>query len=114
MSPRIGILLACGLLGTAVMTGCTTGPAAPHHGATHHAARRAAPPPRPVTRADARQCPKTIPSHYPHVALATGHAALATGAFPTKPITAVIVNGVMPGAFVYGNGRLWSHWTWMV
>lgn len=100
MSARIGILLGCGLLGAAIMTGCTGGPAGPHHGASHNGARRATlPPPPPVTRLAARNCPKTIPSHYPH-------AALAAGAFPAKPATAVIV-GLGAGTFAYGNGRLW-------
>jgi hypothetical protein len=100
MSARIGILLACGLLGTAIMTGCTGGPAAPHPGASHPGASRAMPPlPQPVTRAAAGHCPKTIPGHYPH-------GALAAGAFPTKPATAVIVDPGS-GTFVFGNGRLW-------
>ena len=102
MSPRICIQLACGLLGTAIVTGCTGAPAVPHHGASHHRASRASSPsPQPVTRAAARHCPETIPSHYPHV------AAGAAGAFPTKQTTAVIVGLGPAGAFVYGNGRLW-------
>jgi hypothetical protein len=102
MSPRIGVQLACGLLGTAIVTGCAGVPAVPHHGAGHHRAGRATlPPPQPVTRAAARHCPEMIPSHYPHVASGAG------GAFPTKPSTAVIVGLGPPGAFVYGNGRLW-------
>ena len=101
MSPRTGILFACGLLGTAVMTGCTTGPAAPHHVASDHRTSNATlPPPHPATRPAARHCPTTIPSHYPH-------GALAAGAFPTKPTTAVIVGLGPTGTFAYGNGRLW-------
>src|SRR5258705_6646503 len=102
MSPRIGILLASGLLGTAVMAACTAGSAAPHHMARHHRAGSATlPRPQPVTGAAGRHCPETIPSHYPHVAVG------AAGAFPTQPTTAVIVGRGPAGAFAYGNGRLW-------
>ena len=93
MSPRITLLIAWGLLGGAAVTGCTGGPAAPHHGAGHHAATHhvasgpTLPLPRPVTRADARQCPNTVPSR----------------AGPP---------GVSPSQFFgwgsdYGNGKLW-------
>jgi hypothetical protein len=88
MSPRISFLIACGLLGTAVVTGCTGGPGPPRHVIQHHVASRATlPPPQPVTRADARQCPETVPSR-------------------------VGPPGVSPSQFFgwgsdYGNGRLW-------
>lgn len=62
MSARAFILLACGLLGTGSVAGCTSGPTAPHHLASHYVASSATPPaPQAVTRADARRCPKTIP-----------------------------------------------------
>ncbi len=88
MSPRISIQLACGLLGIAIVTGCTSSPAAPHPAASHHAASRAAPPrPQPVTRAGARQCPKTIISR-------------VAGPPGTSPAD------VVPGTSAYGNGKL--------
>jgi hypothetical protein len=87
MSARTCVLLACGLLGTAIVTGCTGGPAAPHHPASHHVARQTAPPPQPVTRAAARQCPKTIPSR--------------VGPPGTSPAD------LFGWASSYGNGKLW-------
>jgi hypothetical protein len=61
MSARMGIQLACGLAGIAVVTGCTASPARSHHAASHHAASGTVPPhPRPLTRDAAGQCPKTI------------------------------------------------------
>lgn len=88
MSPRISFLIACGLLGTAVVTGCTGGPAAPRQVTRHHVASSATPPPpQPVTRSDARQCHETVPSR-------------------------VGPPGVLPSQFFgwgsnYGNGSLW-------
>jgi hypothetical protein len=88
MSARICVLLACGLLGTAIVTGCTGRPAAPHHAASHHVASRATlPPPPPVTRAAARKCPKTIPSR--------------VGPPGTSPAD------LFGWASSYGNGKLW-------
>lgn len=87
MSARISIQLACGLLGIAIVTGCTGSQAAPHHVASHHAASRAAPP-QPVTRAVARQCPKTIPSR--------------VGPPGTSPAD------LFGWASSYGNGKLWA------
>ena len=88
MSARIGIQLACGLLATAIVTGCTGSPAAPHHVASHHAASSAAPPqPQQVTRSAARHCPRTI---IRHVAGPPGTPA----------------GEVVPGTSVYGNGKL--------
>jgi len=87
-SPRISIQLACGLLGIALVTGCTGSPAAPHPAARHHAASRAAPPrPQPLTRAGARQCPKTNISR----------VAGPPGASPAD---------VVPGTSAYGNQKL--------
>jgi hypothetical protein len=89
MSPRISIQLACGLLGIAIVTGCTGSPAASHRAASHHAASSAAPPPpQPVTRAAARQCPKTIPGR-------------GVGPPGTSPASTA------PAAGTYGNGKLW-------
>jgi len=103
MYERMIIKLACALLGAAVVTGCTAGPAAPSYPASHqggtrhartghartgHAARTAAPTsPRPVTRAAARQCPRTI---FSHVVAPPG----------TSPADLV------PGTTAYGNGKL--------
>ena len=88
MSLRISIQLTCGLLGIAVVTGCTGSPAAPHHAASHHAVSRAAPPrPQPLTRVAARQCPKTIISR----------VAGPPGVSPAD---------VVPGTSAYGNGEL--------
>ena len=87
MSARICVPFACGLLVAALVSGCTGGPAAPHHAAGHHVTSRAAPPPRPVTRTAARQCPKTVPSH--------------TGPPGTSPAD------LFGWASSYGNGELW-------
>jgi len=87
MSARICVLLAWGLLGTAVVSGCTGGPAAPHPVASHHAASGAPLPPQPVTRAAARHCPKTIPSR--------------VGPPGTSPAD------LFGWASSYGNGKLW-------
>jgi hypothetical protein len=88
MSPRISIQLACGLLGIAIVTGCTGTPAASHHVASHHAASSAAPPaPQPVTRMAARQCPKT---NFTHAAGLPGVSAA----------------DLVPGTTVYGHGKL--------
>jgi hypothetical protein len=87
MSPRIHVRLACRLLATAIVTGCTGSPAAPHHVAGHHAASSAPPQPQPVTRSAARQCPKTIIRHI------VGPPGTSAG-------------DVVPGTSVYGNGKL--------
>src|SRR5262249_61889130 len=87
MSARICVLLAWGLLGTAIVSGCTGGPAAPHHVASHHVASGAPLPPQPVTRAAARHCPKTIPSR--------------VGPPGTSPAD------LFGWASSYGNGKLW-------
>lgn len=88
MCARICVLLACGLLGTAIMSGCTGGPAASHHVASHHVTGGATlPPPQPVTRAAARQCPKTIPRR--------------VGPPGTSPAD------LFGWASSYGNGKLW-------
>jgi hypothetical protein len=109
MALRICNMIACGVLGTAAVTGCTGGPVAPHHVAGHHSVGQLTPPSRlPVTRANARQCPRTTPSHYAHEAMSAGSPSSAGATtFPTKPITAVIVNIGSPGTFAYGNGKLW-------
>jgi hypothetical protein len=107
MSARVFIRIAGGLLGLAIVTGCTGGPAVPHHVTSQHAASRVTvPAPRPVTRADASHCPKTVPGHYPHEAMPTGAGDLR---FPTTPVTAVMVlQDLTPGTFAFGNGRLWT------
>jgi hypothetical protein len=118
MSARISIQLACGLLGIAVVTGCTNSPAAPHHAASHHAASRAAPPrPQPLTRAAARQCPKTIISRVagpPGVAPADvvpGTSAYGNG---TLVVGALDVDGVIAasGDMVHRDGSIWWKFPW--
>ena len=89
MSARIYVVAVCGLLGTGIVAGCTGSPAAPHHVTSHPAVRRATPPPppQPVTRAAARNCPKTIPSR--------------VGPPGTSPYQ------LFGWASSYGNGKLW-------
>ena len=97
MSPRVSMRLVCGLLGIVIVTACTGSPAAPHrasvpHAASPHAASppvsRAAPPsPRPLTRAEARACPRTMISH------------------PIGPMGGSPA-GNNPGTSAYGNGKL--------
>jgi hypothetical protein len=111
MSARTSIQLACGLLGIAIVAGCTGGgPATAHHVTRHQAARHAtvATPER-VTRADFTHCQKTLPGSYPHEAMSAGSPpAAGTSTFPTTPTTAVIVHHFTPGSFAFGNGKLWT------
>jgi hypothetical protein len=109
MHRRVSTQLACGLLGAATVTGCTGGPAAPHHGSSHAASHVTAPAPQSITRSDVRLCPATIPSHYPHeTMIATSPPAAGSLTFPTTPTTAVIIRHVTPGTFAFGNGKLWT------
>src|SRR5215472_932601 len=103
MSARVSMRLVGGLLGIVIVTACTGSPAAPHPAATSHAAgshptapRAASPPvasraaplaPRPLTRAEARRCPRTVISH------------------PIGPMGGSPA-GNNPGTSAYGNGKL--------
>ena len=88
MSARIRVLLACGVLGTAIASGCTGGSSATHHAAGHHRSSPVAlSPPRPVTRATARNCATTVPSR--------------VGPPGTSPAD------LFGWASSYGNGKLW-------
>jgi hypothetical protein len=98
MSARVRMQPVCGLLGIVIVTACTGSPAAPHHAAVPHAAstREATPPgasratppsPRPLTRAEARWCPRTIISH------------------PIGPVGGSPADNVR-GTSAYGNGKL--------
>jgi hypothetical protein len=103
------IQCAYGLLAIAIVTGCTGSPSAPRKAASHPVASHAsAPAPPMVTGADVRQCPKTLPSHYPHEAMVRSRSVPRYMTYPTTPIRAVIVHHSTPGSFSYGNGKLWT------
>ena len=103
MSPRVRMRFVYGLLGIVIVTACTGSPAAPQHATVSQAAtspvasppvasppvasRATLPSPRPLTRAEARWCPRTVISH-------------AIGPVGGPPA------GNVPGTSAYGNGKL--------
>jgi len=103
MSSRVRMQLACGLLGIGIVTACTDSPAGPHHAAIPPvatpptagppaasppvASRATTPSPGPLTRAEARWCPRTVISH-------------AIGPMGGSPA------GNVPQTSAYGNGKL--------
>lgn len=120
MSARIAMRIAGGLLGAVTVAACTASPAT-HHSATQnpaasHAAGTRTSPPRPITRADAARCPKTVTSYPTGL---PGQSASSLGQGVTiygngKLFVTLTTNGisVAPASFVHPDGSIGWKFPW--
>jgi hypothetical protein len=115
MPSRASITIASGLLGIAVVAGCTSGPAVPRRVAGHHEAGRQLRP-QPLTHAAAESCPKTTISHIAAPPGATlREMNPGTSVYGNRSLlVALAVNGVIVanGDMLRPHGSIWWKFPW--